>query len=123
MTLGKYPRASAAARAEEQKAPEEARVLGLALAPESSVKAGEHGVVIAEISPTGRAAESDLQTGDIILDVGRTTVNTPAEVRKLVEQACAQSKKSLLFRIKGPTRCATWPSRSAEQLLRSTGFI
>jgi S1-C subfamily serine protease len=47
----------------------------------------------------GHAAESGLQTGDIILDVGRRGVNTPAEVRKFVDEARAQSKKSVLLRV------------------------
>jgi serine protease Do len=56
-------------------------------------------VVITEIDPNGHAAESGLQTGDIILDVSRRGVNTPAEVRKFVDEARAQSKKSVLLRV------------------------
>ena len=52
--------------------------------------AGSPGVVITEIDPNGHAAESGLQTGDIILDVGRRGVNTPAEVRKFVDEARGQ---------------------------------
>ena len=62
--------------------------------------AGDRGVVIIEISPTGRAVESSLQTGDVILDVGRRAVNKPADVRKIVEDARAQSKHAILLRIK-----------------------
>jgi serine protease Do len=75
-------------------------VLGLTLAPASAlVGAGSPGVVITEIDPNGHAAESGLQTGDIILDVGRRGVNTPAEVRKFVDEARGQSKKSVLLRV------------------------
>jgi serine protease Do len=99
VTLGKLPRTSAEARGEEQK-PLEAPVLGLTLAPASAlVGAGSPGVVITEIDPNGHAAESGLQTGDIILDVSRRGVNTPAEVRKFVDEARAQSKKSVLLRV------------------------
>jgi serine protease Do len=66
------------------------------------VGAGSPGVVITEIDPNGHAAESGLQTGDIILDildVGRRGVNTPAEVRKFVDEARGQSKKSVLLRV------------------------
>jgi serine protease Do len=100
VTLGKLPRNSAEAKGEEQK-PRETSVLGLMLAPASGVAgAGAQGVVIAEIDPSGRAAESGLQTGDVILDVGRRSVNTPADVRKFVDEARAQSKRSVLLRIR-----------------------
>jgi serine protease Do len=99
VTLGKLPRTSAEARGEDVK-PREAPVLGLMLAPASAiVGAGVPGVVITEIDPNGHAAESGLQTGDVILDVGRRGVNTPAEVRKLVDEARAQTKKSVLLRV------------------------
>jgi len=101
VTLGRFPRTSAELQAEQQKAPSEAPVLGLALAPAGAVSgAGDHGVVITEISPTSRAAESGLQTGDIILDIGRRAVNTPADVRKMVDEARTQSKRAVLLRIK-----------------------
>jgi len=99
VTLGKLPRTPAEARGEEVK-PREAPVLGLMLAPASALAgAGVPGVVITEIDPNGRAAESGLQTGDVILDVGRRGVNTPGEVRKFVDEARAQSKKSVLLRV------------------------
>jgi serine protease Do len=101
VTVGKFPRTSAEAKAEEQKGPSEAPVLGFTLAPARAVAgAGDQGVVITEISPTSRAAESGLQTGDVILDVGRSVVNTTADVRKMVAEARMQSKRSLLLRIK-----------------------
>jgi serine protease Do len=100
VTLGKLPRTSGEAKGEEQK-PRETPVLGLTLAPASGAAgAGAQGVVIAEIDPSGRAAESGLQTGDVILDVGRRSVNTPADVRKFVDEARAQSKRTVLLRIK-----------------------
>ncbi len=101
VTLGKLPRTSAEAKAEEQKAPSEATVLGLTLAPASALAgAGDQGVVITDISPTSRVPESGLRTGDVILDVGRRAVNTPADVRKMVEEAHAQSKHAILMRIR-----------------------
>jgi PDZ domain len=56
--------------------------------------------VITQINPTSRAAESGLQTGDVIIEVGNRAVNTPADVRKMVDEARAQSKRSILLRIK-----------------------
>jgi serine protease Do len=99
VTLGKLPRTSAEARGEDVK-PREAPVLGLTLAPASALAgAGAPGVVITEIDPNGHAAESGLQTGDVILDIGRRSVNTPVEVRNFVEEARAQSKKTVLLRV------------------------
>ena len=62
--------------------------------------AGDRGVVITGIDPNGRAAESGLQTGDVILNVGQAAVNMPADVRKLLNEAHAQSKRSILMRVK-----------------------
>ena len=56
--------------------------------------------MITEISPSGRAADSGLQTGDVILEVGGHAVNTPADVRKMVDEARTQSKRAVLLRIK-----------------------
>ena len=101
VTLGELPRTSVEATAAEQRATSEAPTLGLTLAPASSVpSAGDRGVVITEINPTGRAAESGLQTGDVIVEVGNNAVNTPADVRKMVDEARTQSKRAVLLRIK-----------------------
>lgn len=67
MTVGKFPRTSSDAKAEKKVMPSETPVLRLTLAPAKAVAgAEEEGVVIVDISPTGRAAESGLQIGDII---------------------------------------------------------
>lgn len=94
VTLGELPRGPTEAKVEEPEAAVEKPVLGLTLAPASSVAGlGDRGVVIIEIAPAGLAAESNLQAG---LDVGRQPVNTPEEVRKIVEQARSQSKHFIL---------------------------
>jgi len=101
VTLGELPSKSAQATAEQKKAPGEPSILGLKLAPASAVAgAGDEGVVVVEIDPSSRAAESGLQTGDIVLDVGRHAVKTPADVGKIVDEARAQSKRAILMRIK-----------------------
>jgi serine protease Do len=101
VTLGKLPRTPDEARADEQKTPSEATILGLTLAPASAMAgAGDQGVVITDISPTSRVSESGLRTGDVILDVGHHAVNTPADVRKIVDEARTQSKRAVLLRIK-----------------------
>ena len=101
VALGELPRTAARAKAEEKKAPGEPSILGLTLAAASAVAgAGDEGVVVVEIDPNSRAAESGLQTGDIILEVGRHAVKTPADVRKIVDEARAQSKHAILIRMK-----------------------
>jgi len=57
-------------------------------------------VVVVEIDPDGRAAESGLRSGDIILEVGSRAVSTPADVSKVVDESRAQSKHAILMRIK-----------------------
>jgi serine protease Do len=70
--------------------------LGLSLAPAGN----EPGVVIAEIDPTGPAADFGFRPGDVILDVAGKSVATPAEVRKALADAHADGKRSILMRIK-----------------------
>jgi serine protease Do len=70
--------------------------LGLSLAPGGN----EPGVVIADIDPTGPAADFGFRPGDVILDVAGKTVTTPAEVRKALADARADGKRSVLMRVK-----------------------
>jgi serine protease Do len=101
LTLGELPRTSAEAKTEEQNPSSEQSTLELTFAPAHTVAgAGEQGAVVRGIDPNGRAAKSGLQTGDIIIDVGRGSVNTPADVRKMVDEARAESKRAVLMRIK-----------------------
>jgi serine protease Do len=99
--LAKFPRARTQAKIEERKVPGEATIPGLTLVPASSLSgAGEPGVVVTEIDPSSPAAQSGMQAGDVIVDVGRQVVHTPAEVRKAVQEARSQSKKAILLRVK-----------------------
>jgi serine protease Do len=101
ITLGKLPRTSAETKAEEQKTSSKTSVLGLTIAPAKAVTGvGSEGVVITEIDPNGPAAESGLQTGDIIVEVAGHAVNTPADVRKILDEAHTHSKRAVLLRVK-----------------------
>jgi serine protease Do len=84
VTLGELPGTSTETTA-DQRTTSQAPTLGLTLAPASSVPAaGDRGVVMIEINPTGRAAESGLRTGDVIIELGN--------------RARAQSKRAILLR-------------------------
>jgi serine protease Do len=99
VTVGKFPRTSTEGEAQEKML--QSPVLGLILAPAKSVAgAAEQGVVIKDISPTSPSAESGLQVGDVIMGVGSLSVDTPADVRRCVEEARARSKRAVLLRIK-----------------------
>ena len=56
--------------------------------------------MVAEVDPSGPAADFGFKPGDVILDVGGKTVTTPAEVRKALGEARAEGKRSVLMRVK-----------------------
>jgi serine protease Do len=72
--------------------------LGLTLAPGES--SGNEGVVVADVDPSGVAADHGFKRGDVILEVAGKTVSSPAEVRKAVNEARDGGKRSLLMRVK-----------------------
>jgi serine protease Do len=99
LTLGELPNAREA-RADTkdqpaQKSSNEPR-LGLSLTPGGS----EPGVVVAEVDPSGPAADFGFKAGDVILEVGGQTVATPAEVGKALGKAREDGKRSVLMRVK-----------------------
>ena len=99
LTLGELPNAKEARadikEPQEQKASNEPR-LGLSLTPGGS----EPGVVIAEVDPSGPAADFGFKPGDVILEVAGTTVGTPAEIRQALGKARDEGKHSVLMRVK-----------------------
>lgn len=68
--------------------------LGLALT------ATEDGVLIERVNPSSEAAAKGVRPGEIIVEVGGRSVQTPAEVVKRVQQARAQNRMSVLFLLK-----------------------
>ncbi|HWL31458.1 MAG TPA: Do family serine endopeptidase [Xanthobacteraceae bacterium] len=74
--------------------------LGLTLAPADQVAgAGGKGLVITGVDPDGAAAERGLQTGDVILDVGGTSVSNVGQVRRALARAKDQGRSSVLMRV------------------------
>ncbi len=110
VTLGRLAdRDARRAKAEPEKKPAAptpaVHALGLDLAPlddearslfhiDDSVKAG---VVISKVDPDSQAAERRLAPGEVILEVNRRPVKTPAEVAKRVEALKAGGRKTALL--------------------------
>jgi serine protease Do len=106
VTLGELPNTPARAESRQQpsdrpNAPSEDANLGLSLAPARKVAgAGSQGVVVTQVDPMGHAADSGLEAGDVILEVGGKPVSTPADVRNAVNDARGHSKHTVLLRVK-----------------------
>jgi len=97
--LGRQPGEETAA-AERQEKGGEMGMLGLQLAPAASVggTAGK-GVAVVGVEPGSVAGEKGFKTGDVIAEVAGRPVETPADVRKAVEESRKEGKKAVLFRV------------------------
>ncbi|MCX2723429.1 Do family serine endopeptidase [Roseibium salinum] len=78
--------------------------LGLVLTTKAEAGLEGEGVVIVEIGPDSPAAEKNLGTGDVILEVGGMKVNNPADVLKALEKAEKDGRKAVLFRVESNER-------------------
>jgi serine protease Do len=101
LTLGELPntreaRADAGSQSSKKKEQNEPR-LGLSLAPADGK---EKGVVVADVDPSGPAADFGFKAGDVILEVAGKPVTTPDELRKALGSARAEGKHSVLMRVK-----------------------
>jgi serine protease Do len=75
--------------------------IGLKLAPADSIPgAGEQGVIVTGIDPTGVAAEQGLELGDVILEVNGTSVTMPDQIQGAFRAARGEGKPSVLMRLK-----------------------
>jgi len=74
--------------------------LGVELAPAASVAgAGKAGVVVTDVDPNSAAADA-LRPGDVILDVAGKPVSNVRDVREALSSARADSKRTVLLRVK-----------------------
>jgi serine protease Do len=74
--------------------------LGLSLAPAQDISgAGDKGVVVLGVDPASPAANSGIQTGDVILSVSGKPVNRPADVRQAIDRSRAEGKQAVLMRV------------------------
>jgi serine protease Do len=106
VTLGKLPTNDQLASAEPSQMPQaEPEVssleeFGIAVGPSES---GDS-VVVTSVDPNGQGAERGIQTGDTILWVDQTPVNSPAEVEAKVSDAKANGKEVVILRIQSGER-------------------
>ncbi len=104
VTLGELPNTPAHAESKqpgERPNAGEDGGLGLSLAPARKVAgAGNQGVVVTQVDPAGHAADTGLEAGDVILEIGGKAVNTPTDVRNAVNEARGRSKHTVLLRVK-----------------------
>jgi serine protease Do len=75
--------------------------LGLSLAPAKDIEgSGSEGVVVLNVDPSGPAAQGGVQSGDVILDAGGKTVQTPWDVRQAIDRNRSQRRHAILMRVK-----------------------
>ncbi|PHS78676.1 MAG: serine protease [Rhodospirillaceae bacterium] len=63
--------------------------------------AGVEGVIIADVDPNGPAFEEGVRPGDVVTEISQQKINTPLEAERLVKDAVAQGKRSVLLLIEG----------------------
>jgi serine protease Do len=101
--LGKFPgSADEIAKLEQGKSGDdlgntELEQLGLTLAPG---RTGGEGVAVTEVDPDSDAAEKGIKAGDVILEVGGTSVTGPTDVIDGVKKAKELGRKAVMLYIK-----------------------
>ena len=104
LTLGELPNQrevrNAPAGTERNLPGSEVPNIGLTLAPAGQVAGrGSEGVVVTNVDPRGVGADH-FKTGDVILEVAGKAVANPADVRKALEDARSDGKRTILMRVK-----------------------
>ncbi|PLX39081.1 MAG: hypothetical protein C0606_00615 [Hyphomicrobiales bacterium] len=101
VTLGKLTDAGKGGTPAEEVDPSDLDQLGLVLAPASSVAgAGDEGVAVTNVDPSGPAAERGIRTGDIILEVGGKPVSTPDDVLAALAASEKSGRNATLLRVR-----------------------
>jgi len=93
VTLAQLPEQKQAAANTGQEEQSSAR-LGLTLGT------GDNGVVVTGVDPNGPAAEHGIQTGDVITNVGGSSVSTPTDVQKQLADLRKAGKHTVLVQVK-----------------------
>jgi serine protease Do len=102
VTLAQMPNQQQAQAGSEQQEDQSQSTprLGLSLAPARAAGVDGQGVVVTAVDPNGPAAEQGIKTGDVITNVGGTTVSSPSDVQKQLAQLQKAGKHSVLMRVK-----------------------
>src|ERR1700733_14697530 len=104
MTLGQLPAMQEANAGSSDASPShgsDVPRLGLTVAPASSVAgAGKTGVVVTDGDPNSAAATRGVKQGDVILEVAGKSVANPADISDAVKAAHADSKNSVLMKVR-----------------------
>ena len=74
--------------------------LGLTVASARVAGVGDDGVVVTQVDPSGKAADTDIRTGDVITAIGGEAVNNADDVNRALANAREKSKRSVLLRVK-----------------------
>ncbi|MBS0244372.1 MAG: PDZ domain-containing protein, partial [Proteobacteria bacterium] len=75
--------------------------LGIAVAPSADVEgAGKDGLAVLEVSPSGSAAESGIEAGDIILKAGTSKVASASDLETALKQAKSAGRSKVLLLVK-----------------------
>jgi len=59
------------------------------------------GVLVTKVAEGSEAAGKGMKEGDIILEIGGTSVSSPSDVVKGVDEARKQGRKAVLMRVHG----------------------
>jgi serine protease Do len=75
--------------------------LGLSVSPASSVRgAGSEGVVVTEVDPSGPAAETGIEPGDVILKIGDSDIKSAKDLRQALSDTSARGRDKALALVK-----------------------
>ena len=105
VTLGELTPESARSNQENSGDGEGSAKLGISVSPLTPERAaqlhlrrGTQGVLIEQVDPDGPAAQAGIQAGDVIQEVNRQPVRSPADVRKVLDQSGSQTPVLLIVR-------------------------
>lgn len=100
--LGTLPGSQEMAAVQPTKPAEPAQLekYGLSLAPASAAGAGDEGVVVTDLDPSGPAAEKGMRQGDVILEVAGRPVTAPRDVEQMLAEAASEGRKAVLLRVR-----------------------
>ncbi len=88
--------------------------LGIRVAPASEVSANDSsGLAVVSVDPDGKGAEAGLSEGDIILKVGKDSVQRATDLRHALDDANSSGRKHVIALVKrsGRERFVALPTK------------